>query len=76
VSPSVGVSAGKSSWTSRMGSMVVDVVEHFEQETRDRRDPAKVWSVHWFRSGGLRNTKHSRAMQLQLDIWPLAWAWI
>jgi hypothetical protein len=31
--------------------MVVDVVEHFEQETRDRRDPAKVWSVRSARRG-------------------------
>ena len=38
-------SVGKSSCTSRMGSIVVEVVWHFEQVTEDKRDPANVWSV-------------------------------
>lgn len=33
---------GKSSWMSRIGSTVLDVLEHFEQMTEDWRVPAKV----------------------------------
>lgn len=33
---------GKSSWMSRIGSTVLEVLEHLEQVTEDWREPAKV----------------------------------
>lgn len=76
-SADVDVLKGKSSWTSMIGSTVTDGDLHIEHVTVDVRDPANVWSVMGHqraredRCSGV-GKGHSRAIQLQLDICPLA----